>query len=339
MSPFLPHRQYTDISPLMDHIFGPVNSRRLGRSLGIDLFSDKVCNLNCIYCEVGATDRLTCERAEYVVTEKILDEIDRYFAEPGREQEIDVVTVTASGEPTLHSGLGHILTHLKKKTGKKIAVLTNGTTLKDAQVRRELAVADVVIPSLDAAREKSFRKIDRPATCLDLKEIIEGLVIFSHEYTGEIWLEILFALHINDGEADIQALQDVITKMRIDRIQLNTVARPPLESFARPVGKERMQAIAATMRTNNPGIPVDLLADSGGNGADDAEVVFGHGKSRQAIMDEILQMLKRRPCTAADIDTIFPSGGPEKVEQYLAPLVRSGQVRTRVHGDRVYYVL
>jgi len=93
------------------------------------------------------------------------------------------------------------------------------------------------------------------------------------------------------------------------------------------------------MRTNNPGIPVDLLADSGGTGADDAEVVFGHGKSRQDTMDEILQMLKRRPCTAADIDTIFPSGGPEKVEQYLAPLVRSGQVRTRVHGDRVYYVL
>ncbi|HHB75621.1 MAG TPA: radical SAM protein [Desulfobulbus sp.] len=323
----------------MDHIFGPVNSRRLGRSLGIDLFSDKVCNLNCIYCEVGATDRLTCERAEYVPTEIILDEIDRYFAEPGREQQIDVVTVTASGEPTLHSGFGHILTDLKEKTGKKIAVLTNGTTFVDAQVRRELAAADVVIPSLDAAREKSFRKIDRPAPCLDLQEIIEGLVIFSHEYTGEIWLEILFALHINDGEADVQALQDVITEMRIDRIQLNTVARPPLESFARPVGRERMLEIAATMRTSNPGIPVDLLARSGSAGTEDAEVVFGHGKSRQDIMDEILRMLKRRPCTAADIDTIFPCGGPEKVEQYLAPLVRSGQVHTRVHGDRVYYVL
>jgi len=338
IDPFSPHRQYTDISPLMDHIFGPVNSRRLGRSLGIDLFSDKVCNLNCIYCEVGATDRLTCERAEYVPTEKILGEIDRYFAEPGREREIDVVTVTASGEPTLHSGFGRILTHLKKTTGKKIAVLTNGTTLMDAQIRRELAVADVVIPSLDTAREKSFRKIDRPATCLDLKKIIEGLTVFSHEYTGEIWLEILFALNVNDGQADVQALLEVIAGMRLDRIQLNTVARPPLESFARPVGNDRMREIAATMRKNNPGIPVDLLADSGGTGAEDAEVVFGHGRSRQDIMDDILQMLKRRPCTAADIDAIFPCGGPEKVEQYLTPLVRSGQVRTRVHGDRVYYL-
>jgi len=323
----------------MDHIFGPVNSRRLGRSLGIDLFSDKVCNLNCIYCEVGATDRLTCERAEYVPTEKILGEIDRYFAVPGREQEIDVVTVTASGEPTLHAGFGRILTHLKEKTAKKIAVLTNGTTLMDAQVRRELAVADVVIPSLDAARETSFRKIDRPATCVDLSEVIEGLVVFSHEYTGEIWLEILFALDINDGKADVQALQDVITEMRLDRIQLNTVARPPLESFARPVGKERMRQIAATMEKNNPGIPVDLLAQGGGTDTHVPKVIFGHGGCRGDIIEEILRMLKRRPCTAADIDAVFPCGGPEKVEQYLAPLVHSGQVRTRVHGDRVYYVL
>ena len=323
----------------MDHIFGPVNSRRLGRSLGIDLFSDKVCNLNCIYCEVGATDRLTCERAEYVPTEKIIGEIDRYFAEPGREHEIDVVTVTASGEPTLHSGFGHILTHLKDKTAKKIVVLTNGTTLMDAQVRREIAVADVVIPSLDAARESSFRKIDRPATCVDLGGVIEGLVVFSHGYAGEIWLEILFARGINDGEADIDALQEVLARMRLDRIQLNTVARPPLESFARPVGRERMRQIAATLEKNNPGIPVDLLARGGRTGVQEPGVTAGHVRGRDDIIDEILQMLKRRPCTAADIDTVFPCGGPEKVEQYLTPLVHSGQVRTRVHGDRVYYLV
>ncbi len=323
----------------MDHIFGPVNSRRLGRSLGIDLFSDKVCNLNCIYCEVGKTDRLTCERAEYVPTEKILGEIDRYFAEPGREQEIDVVTVTASGEPTLHTGFGRILAHLRDKTAKKIAVLTNGTTLMDAQVRQELAVADVVIPSLDAARETSFRKIDRPATCVDLPSVIEGLVVFSHEYAGEIWLEILFVRGINDDEGDIQALQDVITRMRLDRIQLNTVARPPLESFARPVGGERMRQIVTTLETNNPGIPVDLLARGSDTNIQDAESITGCGRSRDEILAEILQMLKRRPCTAADIDAVFPCGGPEKVEQYLTPLVHSGQVRTRVHGDRIYYLL
>ncbi|HHB75204.1 MAG TPA: radical SAM protein, partial [Desulfobulbus sp.] len=201
----------------MDHIFGPVNSRRLGRSLGIDLLSEKVCNLNCIYCEIGATTHLTCERAEYVPTAEIIGEIDRYFQDTERLREIDVVTVTASGEPTLHSGLGRILAHLKEKTGKPLAVLTNGTTLMDAQVRRELSPADVVIPSLDSAREQSFRKLDRPALCLDLGEIINGLVRFSHEYSGKLWLEILFSRGINDTDDDIHALQMVIDRMRVDR--------------------------------------------------------------------------------------------------------------------------
>lgn len=320
----------------MDHIFGPVNSRRLGRSLGIDLLSEKVCNLNCIYCEIGATTHLTCDRAEYVPTAEIIGEIDRYFQGTVRLPEIDAVTVTASGEPTLHSGLGSILVHLKKKTGKPIVVLTNGTTLMDAQVRRELAGADVVIPSLDCAREQSFRRLDRPARCLDLGEIIEGLVRFSHEYSGKLWLEILFAEGINDTDDDIYALQKVIDRMRVDRIQLNTVARPPLESFARPVSKERLQEIATMMQEHNPGIPVDLLA-RGAATKNTAETSV-HAPAEKDIVDEIMQMLKRRPCTAADINTIFHCGGSKKVEQYLGPLVRSGKLHTRTHGDKLYYV-
>ena len=323
----------------MDHIFGPVNSRRLGRSLGIDLFAEKICNLNCIYCEVGATRQLTCDRAEYVPTEKILREIDNYFQNADRVRKIDFVTVTASGEPTLHSGFGRILSHLKKKIGKKIAVLTNGTTLMDTQVRRELSLADVVIPSLDSALEKSFRKIDRPAGCVHLDEVIEGLVVFSHEYKGQLWLEILFAGGINDADADIRALQEVINRMRVDRIQLNTVARPPLESFARPVAEDRFQKIAAVMRKHNPDVAVDMLAGGAGTGDDTHASPTGQTGDQQDLVAEILQMLKRRPCTAADINTVFPCGGPEKVEQYLSPLLRSGRVRTRVHGDRVYYSL
>ncbi len=320
----------------MDHIFGPVNSRRLGRSLGIDLLPKKICNLNCIYCEVGATTRLTCERREYVPTAEIIAEIDSYFADGDRLAEIDIVTVTASGEPTLHSGFGEILAHLKETTGKPIAVLTNGTTLMDAQVRRELGQADVVIPSLDSAREQSFRKLDRPATCLDLGEIIEGLILFSHEYKGKLWLEILLARGINDSDEDVAALQEVIERMRVDRIQLNTVARPPLESFARPVSEQRLQEIAALLQEQNLGIPVDLLAQ----GAPTKDTTSTISVDEQAdIVDEIIQMLKRRPCTAADINKIFHCGGLEKVEQYLAPLVRSGKIHTRRHGDGLYYLL
>ena len=324
----------------MNHIFGPVNSRRLGRSLGVDLFQEKICNLNCIYCEVGATTRLTCERAEYVPTADIIADIDGYCRNPKRVSELDFVTVTASGEPTLHSGLGEILTHLKKTVAKPVAVLTNGTTLSDTGVCEELASADVVIPSLDSALPASFRRLDRPATCLDLQQIIEGLVSFSHQYQGKLWLEILFARGINDSTKDVDALRRVADRMRIDRIQLNTVARPPLESFARPLDQQKMLAIAKQFRLDDPSRPVDLLAQGAVQEDDhDRQNDFDleSDADRQTLLDEIVEMLKRRPCTAADINRTFHLGGPDKVEQLLDPLVHAGTLQKRSHGDRLYY--
>ena len=324
----------------MNHIFGPVNSRRLGRSLGVDLFQEKICNLNCIYCEVGATTRLTCERAEYVPTAEIIADIDAYCRNPKRVSELDFVTVTASGEPTLHSGLGEILTHLKKTVAKPVAVLTNGTTLSDTGVCEELASADVVIPSLDSALPASFRKLDRPAICLDLQQIIEGLVSFSHQYQGKLWLEILFARGINDSDEDVAALRRVADRMRIDRIQLNTVARPPLESFARPLDQQKMLAIAKQFRLDDPSRPVDLLAQGAVQEDDhDRQNDFDleSDADRQTLLDEIVEMLKRRPCTAADINRTFHLGGPDKVEQLLDPLVHAGTLQKRSHGDRLYY--
>jgi len=324
----------------MNHIFGPVNSRRLGRSLGVDLFQEKICNLNCIYCEVGATTRLTCERAEYMPTAGIIAEIDAYCSHPEQVAELDFVTVTASGEPTLHSGLGEILAHLKRVTAKPVAVLTNGTTLSDAGVCKELALADVVIPSLDSALAKSFRKLDRPANCLDLEKVIEGLVTFSHQYHGKLWLEILFARGINDSDEDVLALRRVAGRMRIDRIQLNTVARPPLESFALPLDRQKMLAIAEQFRHDDPSRPVDLLARGAAQDDDhDLQKDFDleSDVDRQALLVEIMEMLKRRPCTAADINRTFHLGGPDKVEQLLDPLVNAGTLQKRPHGDRLYY--
>ena len=327
----------------MNYIFGPVISRRLGRSLGIDLFQEKICNLNCVYCELGATTRLTCERAEYVPTADIIAEIDVYCQRQQQVDELDFVTVTASGEPTLHSGFGEILAHLKKVTAKPVAVLTNGCTLDDPQVCAEMMQADVVIPSLDSALLESFRKIDRPATCLDLEQIIEGLVTFSHQYMGKLWLEILFARGINDTAEDVDALRRVVDRMRVDRIQLNTVARPPLESFARPIDKTRMLAIAEQFRRNNPAYTVDLLAQ--GVSQEDIDVKEEKQKKfdlesnveREALLAEIIEMLKRRPCTAADINRTFHLGGADKVEQLLDSLVHDGSLQQRQYGDRLYY--
>lgn len=326
----------------MNYIFGPVNSRRLGHSLGIDLFREKICSLNCIYCEVGATTCLTCERAEYAPAAAILAEIDAFFQQQERAAAVDFVTVTASGEPTLHSALGEIIAHLKQTTGKPVAVLTNGTLLWDAQVRQELAQADVVIPSLDSALPAGFRKIDRPAQCLDLARIIEGMTLFSHEFHGQIWLEILLVQGINDTDEEVTALCKTAAKMRFDRIQLNTVIRPPLEPFARPLAQARMEAIAAEFLRHNPQRPVDLL--SGGaaqeeNRTEGQKSFFDLDRpaDRQELQAEILEMLKRRPCTAADINRVFHAGGADRIEQLLAALVRDGLLHKRTHNGRLYY--
>jgi wyosine [tRNA(Phe)-imidazoG37] synthetase (radical SAM superfamily) len=274
-----------------------------------------------------------------VPTDAVIREIDRYCADDARVEDLDFITVTASGEPTLHSGFGRILQHLKATAVQPVAVLTNGTTMSDPVVRQELAIADVVVPSLDAALPESFRKLDRPATCLDLEEIIQGLVTFSREYRGRLWLEILFARGINDSNKDIEALVHAASLMRVDRIQLNTVARPPLESFARPLSAKRLQEIADRFIAASPERPVDLLAR--GACQDDDDVQRNSDPVRDAdenaLLAEIMEMLKRRPCTAADINRTFHLGGPDKVEQLLAPLVHSGRVQIRAYGDRLYY--
>jgi wyosine [tRNA(Phe)-imidazoG37] synthetase (radical SAM superfamily) len=322
----------------MTYIFGPVQSRRLGRSLGIDLFPGKICNLNCIYCEVGTTAVPVGHRAAFSPAAAILAEIDAVCADAQRMAEVDVVTVTAKGEPTLHSDLGRILRHLKTKTAKPVAVLTNGTTLMQAAVREALMAADVVIPSLDAAREESFRRVDRPIAGLRLDEVIAGLTLFSHAYRGQMWLEILLVRDVNDSDEDLDALVAALRPMRIDRIQLNTVVRPPAESFARPLARERLLAIAGQFQAAL-GLPVDLPfePETGEPANAPAATVTPAPFSPEASVQAIKEMLQRRPCTAADIDRTFHLGGPEQVEQLLEPLVRSGiLLRQDLGGERFY---
>lgn len=326
----------------MDHIFGPVNSRRLGRSLGIDLLKEKTCNFNCIYCEVGPTTHLTDKRREYVPTRRILDEIDEYCLAGQRLGNVDVITITASGEPTLHSGLAEIIGHLKKY-GKPIAVLTNGATLMHGEVRAALRAADLVIPSLDSALPESFQKINRPLPGLRLPDVIHGLLTFSREFTGQLWLEILLARDINDSDEDIAALAGVTRQMRLDRIQLNTVARPPLEEFANPVPASRLRAVADFFSSIPGSPPVELLvnpppARCAGEADQPADSAGPRDQAAaELLVGEIVDMLKRRPCTAADINRIFQLGGPDKVGRLLEPLVLSGRLETRLHDNEIYY--
>ena len=322
----------------MNFLFGPVNSRRLGRSLGIDLFREKICNLNCVYCEVGPTTVPANRRGLYSPTREILAEITEFCSDPHRLAAVDVLTVTAKGEPTLHLDLGVILRHIKSLTDKPVAVLTNGTTLADDEVREALQLADIVVPSLDAVRAESFSKVDRPARGLTVEAIINGLRDFSRAYQGRLWLEILLVRDINDTDADIDALLPVLTTLRLDRIQLNTVVRPPADPGARPVAEARLAEIARRLQAALA-VPVDLPSPVAGFGDErDAAPLPTADAEPAALRQAIIQMVRRRPCTAADIDRVFHLGGAEKIEQLLASLVASGTLRILTHaGDRFYH--
>ncbi len=306
----------------MKYLFGPVNSRRLGLSQGIDLLTTKTCNFDCIYCEVGGTSIHTCERKEYTPTAEILAEIDGLLAQDNLAKPIDVFTITAMGEPTLHTGLGEIIRHIKDKTGKPVAVLTNGAMMHRQDVRLELQAADIVIPSLDSARDESFRKIDRPAQCVDLEEMIEGISLFCREFSGQVWLEFMLTKNINDQPSDIEALKRTIMRINPERVQLNTVVRPPLESFAIPLTHKELSHIAEQL----PG-KVEIIASFAKR---------EHASRRPPEQDEILEMLQRRPCTASDISEAL-NLEPAQTGRLMEELVDQGTVLKILHQDKTYY--
>ena len=222
------------------YIFGPVPSRRLGFSLGVDIVPTKTCTLNCIYCQVGKTTCKTIERKEYVTPEKILAEL-KVMLKSGKE--INYITLSGNGEPTLNSKLGEIIKEIKKITVLSVAVITNGTLLTDKNVREELLSADLVMPSLDAATQETFEKIDRPYPSLKIEKIIEGIADFSKIYKGKLWLEIMLVKGVNDNQDELNALKKAVEKIEPDKIQLNTPVRPTCEKGVEIVSQKKLLEI------------------------------------------------------------------------------------------------
>ncbi len=274
-------------------------------------------------------------------TDIILGEIDDLLANKELIRAIDVFTITASGEPTLHTGIGRIIRHIKARTDKPVAILTNGSQLYLPEVRDDLSTADIVIPSLDGARPESFRKVNRPAKCsVDLETIIKGLAEFSHNFSGEIWLEVLLVENINDAPEDIAALRSAIERIRPTRVQLNTVARPPFEVFARPLSRKRMEEVKKEIEKGYDG-PVDILA-----GIKETEVIDkGKGRngsggkfSPEKCEEQIREMLLRRPCTAMDISSTL-NMETEQAGRILTAMEGRGSVTVKIHGGKKYYMV
>ena len=304
------------------YLFGPVPSRRLGVSLGIDLVPHKTCSYNCIYCECGKTTNLTTERTEYYPTDAIIAEIDDYLS---THPKLDFITFSGSGEPTLHSGMGKIARHIRENFPEyRMALLTNGSLLTDPVVRAEAADVHVIVPSLDAVSESVFKKIDRPCSSITAAGVIAGLVSLRKEFKGEIWLEIFIIPGVNDAEEEILFLRDAIAEIRPDRVQLNALDRPGIYDWITAPSAEEMERIATAL--GFPGIEV-----VGGLPSRSDIASFS-----QDVRESILGTIKRRPCTIDDLSRILGLH-PNEVRKYIDPLLAEGLITEEREKRGIFY--
>lgn len=318
------NESYTDNGNSEDrryrYIFGPVVSRRLGRSLGIDIVPHKVCTLDCVYCEVGATTELTNQRAEYVPVDDVLEEIeDRVRNEPC----LDYLTITGRGEPTLHSRIGEIIKRLKALDVAPVAVLTNGTLLGDPAVRRDLLEADLVVPSLDASNDQELRRVNRPHPSVRVSDIVAGLIAFRQRYQGRIWLEVLLVGGVTDNETSVHELVEHARRIRPDRIQLNTVARPPAVTGTRPVSRNDLERFAGMFE---PRAEVIAHVEDRREGARPATV----------SPDDVIDIIRRRPCPLDELANALHVS-PNEMARSLHALEQAGRVRKRIQDGTAYY--
>ncbi len=305
-----------------NHIFGPVASRRLGASLGVDVVPLKTCTYDCVYCQLGRTPEPTLERKEYVAPGPVLDELAEILA---LGHEPDYVTFSGSGEPTLNSAIGEIIAAIKAMTRFRVAVLTNGSLLFEPEVSEALLRADVVVPSLDAATQDVLERINRPAPGLDLDRIIDGMVTFRERFDGGMWLEIMLVKGINDTPEELAALNDAVNRIRPDKVQLNTVVRPPSEEFALRLGEEEMERARSAF-------------------AVETEIVVAHARNVHEVErsrddgERVIALLARRSAVLEDVVTALGTP-PPYVLKLLARLEDEGRIRSHRFDDRTFYDL
>ena len=303
----------------MRHIYGPVSSRRLGLSLGVDLVSFKTCNFDCIYCQLGRTTRKTEERREWVSIEEVIEELKAALSS---EPQIDYLTFSGSGEPTLNSRLGEIIKKIKGLTTIPVAVLTNGALLRSAEVREELMESDLVIPSHDAASQEVFEKVNRPLPSIRIEEVIEGLRVFKKAYRGKLWLEIMLVKGVNDLPDELQMLKEAISRIAPHKVQLNTVVRPPSEAYALPITREEMDKVRVFL-----GSQCEVIARFSSREPTPLE----HQQEKA-----IWESLQRRPATIKDLADGLGLH-PNETLKYIKKLIDAGKIDAISFGDNRYY--
>ncbi len=304
------------------YLFGPVPSRRLGISLGIDLVPMKTCSLNCIYCECGHTTDLTLTRRAYVPLEGVKSEFAHYM---DHHPAPDYITFSGSGEPTLHSGIGETIEFIHSHPLHiPVAVLTNGTLLHDKATRDELKQAQVVAPSLDAATDDVFKKINRPFPKLNVKQMIDGLIQFRANFSGEMWLEIFIVPGINDTDEQLTALKEAILNINPDRVDLNTLDRPGPVCKIRAATWPELERILDFWQLDNAAIIAKPPTRK------------QHVAYREDVESAILETITRRPCTLTDLADIL-GRHPNEINKYLDVLESDKKVSLIKQDRGLFY--
>lgn len=301
----------------MKYVFGPVPSRRLGQSLGIDTIPLKTCNWNCVYCQLGRTRPLTNERKAYIPCEDILAEVKSALAAhtPG---EIDWITFVGSGEPLLHAKMGWLIQQVKTMTKLPVAVITNGSLLYLPEVRQELIAADAVMPSLDAGNADLYRKINRPHGQVTFKRLVDGLIAFREEYQGKLWVEVMLIQSWNDSESALQEIADILARVQPDEVHLLLPTRPPAETWVRPANEESLLRARAIL-----GQVATVVHPASGtfdlSGADSLEeAIIGIITRHPMQNDELNHALERWSSTevAAVLDNLLTSEQAQIITRY-----------------------
>lgn len=301
------------------YIFGPVPSRRLGLSLGVDIIPFKTCSLDCVYCQLGRTTTKTVTRKDYVAPEPVLAELKDWLS---KGLKADFITISGSGEPTLNLRLGELIKKIKEITTIPVAVLTNGTLMYRRDVRADCALADLVVPSLDAADEQTFKKINRPHSDLTVEKLINGLVAFRKEFKGEIWLEVFLIEGFNTDEKVIRNIRDAIGLIRADKVQINTAVRPTAQAGLEGISEQKLQKLAEKLGKKCE-IVVDFTAQH-------------YEKTVGINAENVLSMLKRRPCS---LDDICSGLGIHKNEalKYLGHFQAEGTIKSKDKNGVIFF--
>ncbi|MFA5336910.1 MAG: radical SAM protein [Candidatus Omnitrophota bacterium] len=305
----------------MSYFYGPVPSRRLGFSLGVNLTPKKLCTFNCVYCQLGETTKKTIKRFFYVDPVELKKELTKIV---NRNPKIDYISISGSGEPTLHKGLDKIIDTIRETTNNKyrVCVITNSSLLYKKEVRKELEKADLIIPSLDAATEESFSRIDKPHKQITLKKIVDGLINLRKEFKGKIWLEIMILGGINDSLKEAGIFKKLVAKIKPDKVQLNLPIRPSGASIALP-DYERVKKIKKII-----GKKCEIVSSF----YKDAQNNFS-----KSVQSDIMKYLNIRPATMRDLEK---SVGIEKgtLARQIKRMLDLGLIIKKIYNRKVYFV-